>query len=65
MIDITCPRNLNPRRRHRTYPRVVKRSRHSPRYRVKTDTDIGIRHPGPPTIKIATTTRSGILINSS
>lgn len=65
MIDITRPRNLNPHRRHRTYPRVVKRARHSPRYHIKTATDIGTRHTGPPTIKIATTTRTGTLINSS
>jgi hypothetical protein len=64
MADITRPRNLNPRRRHRTYPRVVKRGRHGA-YRVKTTTDLGTRHAGPPTVIIASITRSGILINSS
>ncbi len=29
MADITRKKNLNPRRRHRTYPRVVKRGRHN------------------------------------
>jgi hypothetical protein len=64
MADITSPRNLNPRRRHRTYPRVIKRARHNG-YRVKTATDLGTRHAGPPTVTIAEVTRSGILINSS
>lgn len=64
MSDIISPRNLNPRRRHRTYPRVVKRARRNS-YRVKTVTDIGIHHTSPPTIKIATITRKGTLINSS
>lgn len=64
MHDITSPRNLNPRRRHRTYPRVVKRARHNT-YRVQTTTDLGTRHTGPPTVKIATTTRNGTLINTS
>lgn len=64
MTDITSPRNLNPRRRHRTYPRVVKRARHNS-YRVKTLTDIGTRHTSPPTIKTARVSRSGALINSS
>lgn len=62
--DITAPRNLNPTRRHRTYPRVVKRHRHG-RYRIKQTYDIGTRHTGPPTITIATITRNGTLINSS
>jgi hypothetical protein len=52
MTDITASRNLNPRRRHRSYPRVVKRARHN-HYRVKTPTDTGTRHDSPPTIKIA------------
>jgi hypothetical protein len=52
MADITTRRNLNPERRHRTYPRVIKRGRHNA-YRVKRASDIGIRHPGPPTIKLA------------
>ena len=53
MADITRPRNLNPRRRNRTYPRVVKRPRHNA-YRVKKPGDRGIRHDGPPTIKLTT-----------
>jgi hypothetical protein len=52
MADITRPRNLNPKRRHRTYPRVVKRARHNS-YRVKRPSDIGIRHDRPPTIRLA------------
>jgi hypothetical protein len=31
---------------------VVKRARHN-HYRVKTPTDTGTRHPGPPTIELA------------
>jgi hypothetical protein len=50
--QITARRHLNPRRRHRSYPRVVKRARHN-HYRVKTPTDIGTRHDAPPTIRIA------------
>jgi hypothetical protein len=46
MADITRKKNLNPERRHRTYPRVVKRARHNS-YRVKRPGDHGIRHPGP------------------
>jgi hypothetical protein len=34
MADITSRRNLSPARRHRSYPRVVKRARHNS-YRVK------------------------------
>jgi hypothetical protein len=64
MADITEPRNLTPRRRCRTYPRVVKRVRHNS-YRVKTPADIGVRHSGPPTVTIAERTRSGIMINTS
>jgi hypothetical protein len=50
--DITAARNLNPPRRHRTYPRVVKRGRHNA-YRVKKPGDRGTRHHGPPTIILA------------
>ena len=64
MADITQRRNLNPKRRDRSYPRVVKRARHN-HYRVKTSTDIGTRHNGPPTIRIAKITRPTTLINSS
>jgi len=59
MADITAPRNLNPRRRHRSYPRVLKRHRHS-RYRLKQPTDTGTRYPGPATIKITTHSRAKI-----
>ena len=51
MADITRPRNLNPPRRHRTYPRVIKRSRHNA-YKVKKPGDHGTRHHGPPTITV-------------
>jgi hypothetical protein len=47
MADITRTKRLNPRRRHRTYPRVVKLARHNS-YRVKRPGDHGTRHPGPP-----------------
>jgi hypothetical protein len=49
MADITSKRNLNPGRRNRTYPRVIKRGRHNA-YRVKRPGDTGARHHGPPTI---------------
>jgi hypothetical protein len=51
MADITSPRNLNPARRHRSYPRVVRRARHNS-YRVKRPGDTGTRYHGPPTIKL-------------
>lgn len=51
MANITRRRNLNPRRRHRTYPRVVKRARHN-FYRVKRPGDTGTRHDSPPTIRL-------------
>jgi hypothetical protein len=51
MADITRKKNLNPRRRHRTYPRVIKRARHNA-YRVKKPGDHGTRHHGPPTIRL-------------
>jgi hypothetical protein len=50
MTGITRKKNLN-RRRHRTYPRVVKRARHNS-YRVKKPGDHGTRHDGPPTIRL-------------
>jgi len=46
MADITRKKHLNPRRRDRTYPRVVKRARHNS-YRVKRPGDHGTRHPSP------------------
>jgi hypothetical protein len=51
MADITRKRNLNPRRRHRTFPRVVKRARHNS-YRVKKPGDTGTRHDSPATIRL-------------
>jgi hypothetical protein len=51
MADITRTRNLNPERRHRTYPRVIKRARHNS-YRVKRPSDTGTRHSGPATIQL-------------
>jgi hypothetical protein len=53
MTSITQAQNLNPRRRHRSYPRVIKRARHNT-YRVKKPGDRGTRHAGPPTIKLVT-----------
>ena len=50
--DIASSRHLNPRRRHRTCPRVIKRGRHN-RYRVKKPGDKNIRHDGPATIRLA------------
>ena len=52
MADITRPRNLNPRRRHRSYPRAVKRTRYNS-YRVKQPGDHGTRYDGPPAIRLA------------
>jgi len=52
MADIIRTRNLNPPRRHRSYPRVVKRARHN-LYRIKKPGDHGTRHPGPPTIRLS------------
>jgi hypothetical protein len=52
MTDITRDKHLNPDRRNRTYPRVVKRGRHNS-YRVKKPGDTGKRHDGPATIRLA------------
>jgi hypothetical protein len=51
MAGITRARHLNPRRRHRTCPRVVKRARHGT-YRVKRPGDKSTRHDGPATIRL-------------
>ena len=51
MAGLTRKKNLNPRRRHRSYPRVIKRARHND-YRVKKPGDRGTRHAGPPTIRL-------------
>ena len=58
MADITDHRNLNPARRHRTYPRTVKRARHNS-YRVKRPGDTGIRHAGPAIIYLANPVMTG------
>jgi hypothetical protein len=50
--DITKNKHLNPRRRHRTCPRVIKRGRHNA-YRVKKPGDKNVRHDGPATIRLA------------
>ena len=52
MAGFTSSKNLNPRHRHRSYPRVVKRARHNS-YRVKKPSDTGIRHDRPATIRLA------------
>ena len=51
MAGITRKRHLNPKRRNRTYPRVIKRARHNS-YRVKRPGDLGTRHSSPATIKL-------------
>jgi hypothetical protein len=51
MADITSASHLNPPRRHRTYPRAIKRARHNT-YRIKQPSDHGTRHHGPPTITL-------------
>jgi hypothetical protein len=53
MAGITRSRHLNPRRRHRSCPRVVKRARHNT-YRVKRPGDTCTRHDGPATIQLTT-----------
>ena len=50
MADITSPRNLNPRR-HRIYPRVIRRARHNS-YRVKRPGDTSTRYHGSPIIRL-------------
>jgi hypothetical protein len=49
--DITDPRHLNPPRRSRSYPHMVKRARHNS-YRVKGPGDVGIHHAKPPTVEL-------------
>jgi hypothetical protein len=50
--DITRNKHLNPKRRDRSYPRVVKRARHNS-YRVKRPGDVGVRHDGPAIVSLA------------
>jgi hypothetical protein len=52
MADITRKPALSPSRRHRAYPRVIKRARHNS-YRVKRASDQGTRYTGPPAIQLA------------
>lgn len=52
MADITRTKHLNPRHRHRTYPRVIKRARYNS-YRVKRPGAHGTRHSGPATVNLA------------
>ena len=49
--ELTAKKNLNPRRRHRSYPRVVKRARHNS-YRVKRPTNTGVGHAGAATVRL-------------
>jgi hypothetical protein len=50
--ELTVRRALNPERRHRSYPRAVKRACHN-QYRVKKKTDSSLRHAAPPTVRMA------------
>jgi hypothetical protein len=62
MADITSPRNLNPDRRHRSYPRVARRARHNS-YRVKRPGDTGTRHTRPPAIRLVNLRPQHTMIN--
>ena len=62
MADITALRNLNPRRRHRSYPRVIRRARHNS-YRVKRPADTGTRYHGPPTLWLVNLRPQPAMIN--
>ena len=57
MADITRKKNLNPRRRHRTYPRVIKRARHNS-YRIKRPATTAPATPAPPRSSWSTCTCS-------
>jgi len=48
---ITSKRKLNPPRRHRSYPRAVRRARHN-YYRVKQPGETGTRYTGPATVDL-------------
>ena len=61
MADITRKKNLNPPRRHRTYPRVIKRARHNA-YRVKKPADHGTRYHGPPTIRLTSPVKAQLTV---
>jgi hypothetical protein len=64
MTDITSPRNLNPARRHRSCPRVVRRARHNS-YPVRKPQDTGTRHHGPPAIRLVNLQPHPVMINLS
>jgi hypothetical protein len=64
MADITQLRNLNPDRRHRSYPRVIRRARHNS-YRVKRPADTGTRYHRPPTIRLVNLRPQPVMINLS
>jgi hypothetical protein len=49
-------------RRHRSYPRVIRRARHNS-YRVKRPGDTGTRHHGPPTIRLVNLRPQPVMIN--
>lgn len=51
VLQVGRPRNRNPSRRHRSYPRAVKRARRSS-YRERRPSDKGIRHAGPPAVAL-------------
>ena len=52
---------LNPQRRMRTCPRVIKRARHNA-YRVKKPADHGTRHDGPPTIRLTSPVKTQLTV---
>jgi hypothetical protein len=64
MADITSPHNLNPPRRHRSCPRVVRRPRHNS-YPVRKPRDTGTRHHGPPAIRLVNLQPHPVMINLS
>jgi hypothetical protein len=64
MTDITSLRNLNPARRYRSCPRVVRRARHNS-YPVRKPRDTGTRHHGPPTIRLVNLQPQSAMINLS
>jgi hypothetical protein len=51
MAALCGARGLNPPRRDRTFPHVVKRARHNS-YPVKKPGDTSTRHHGPPVIRL-------------
>ena len=51
--------DINPGRRRRTYPRVVKHARHNS-HRIKKPADKGTRHDQPPTIALVNLRKIGM-----